>query len=1232
MPTPLDQSSRPLEIQTPLPVGVLGLRSILVREQLGRLFSIEAEFSSTDPDIKFDDIVGHPVVVRLALPGGGDRFWHAFVARFQYVGTTERFSHYRALLMPWLWALTRSSDCRIFQEQAIPDIVQQVFRDRGSKDFLSSLSGTYPALEYCVQYRETDFNFVSRLLEREGIAYYFKHTKDKGTLVLADEKASYEPAEGYADVLFRPGGGDEVQQEAVKTWVVEHEVQPTQYALTDYNPLRPAESLLRTAQIERGHGINDRQMFDYPGVFSAPAEAERISRLRLEELHVGCEVARATGTVMGLGAGHLFKLKDHPRAEQNAEHLVTSVTLQFDAGEFDTGDATPPRYACEFTAIPSTQAFRPARTTPKPVVHGPQPAVIVGPAGEEIHTDEHGRVKVYFFWHREGKGDDTSSCWVRVAQGWAGKKWGAVFLPRIGHEVLVEFLEGDPDRPIVTGSVYNGANKPPYDLPAEKTKSTLKSLSSKGGGGFNEFRIEDKKGSEEIHLHAEKDFTIKVKNNQITAIGNERHETVEKKVITHFKDEHHLKVTKDEFTLHEADTHAIIKGSRHERVEASDNVTVGADRMSNVKGAENLTVGGDRMTKITGADNLKVTKDLAVETDGKTSFKASDILGKASGAIAFDGGDIHIKGGKTVIIEAGTQLSLKVGGSFIDIGPAGVAIVGPQVKVNSGGSAGSGGGCSPVAPAAPAAPDEPDPKEPAAPPDGQAGEITDFSAAAAVLKFAALAGIPFCEQCPREAPEPDGPPDGPGPDGTPVLESIALLDADDAPAGDVVQWVNLASEDKWVDAAQGVTSKNRLGPKLKFKVTFSLPGAHSFKVRLLPGDDNVVFTDAEKGRNAAYKFQDQEKTYTTDGDGTKVIAPGDFFVPVAGGQEFKLEAEDPATGVIVESGKISTRRLGYLVPILMAGMDAGLATQAGVIAEFTRLGLEWATMATANITAQPNIGSDAESTTFQNNCKTAFNGSTGAAKKPYSLAAAFTQHLAVKNPNVALVLTNWPVGPAASGGLNAPIPVEAAGLRAGDSTVRRRALWRNLVPGESWFVSARYEPDGGGAAVDIPEASLTPTPVNASNPDMCFSVEVDTSALPAGTGTIRLSVNVVDRMRAGLSFSGGNLVCVCLKAWWRDMSADDITRAMIHEIGHQVRMVSDGTGKKPDKVPTHYTARGHVGDHCHNGLALQDSFSAVSTGNICVMFGTITDQTEFCPDCSTAVKKMDLTDGWPPAA
>jgi type VI secretion system secreted protein VgrG len=1209
----LTQKHRLIAIDTALGADVLGLRKVSIREQISCLFQIEAELSSENSQIDFNKVLGNNATVRLQTANKTTRYFNGFVSRFVQVANQGEYAHYSATLVPWLWFLTRTADSRIFQQKKTPDIIEEVFKAHGFNDYKLSLTGSYQPREYCVQYRESDFNFVSRLMEQEGIYYFFEHEDGKHTLVLADSISAHSPCSGYDEIAFRQLQKDVADREAITEWVMEMEVQPGAYSINAFDFEKPKTSLLASANVTRQHGSGAYEIYDYPGDYIKPADGDRLAQVRLDELQSQHEVLRGNATARGLVPGRTFKLKGHPRQTQAREYLVTSIHLSADAGEFSSRvpQSSDEFFTCIFSAIDKAQQFRPARLARKTVVQGPQTAFVVGPSGEEIHTDKYGRVKVQFHWDRYGKADENSSCWVRVSTPSAGKQWGGVSLPRIGQEVIVEFLEGDPDRPIITGRVHNADAMPPYSLPGEKTKSTFKTNSSKGGDGFNELRFEDKKGDEQILLHGEKDLEVRIKNDSKEWIGNERH----------------LVVKKDQIEQVEGAKHSTVKGDRNSKTEGDCNDTVKGGRYVKVEGADHASIAGDQ--------NAKVTGDISLESGAKINYKAGskfsvesgvDFHEKAGQNYAMEAGqNVHIKAGMNLVIEAGMQLSLKVGGNFIDISPAGVAIKGTMVMINSGGAAGAGAGSTPVAPTAPEAPDAPKLPKPAA--DVQPGGAAPSPApvppkpvvssdAATVLKSAAADGTPFCEECARAAEQ-----DAEEGDELVSIESIAWLDGDnDKETAGAIQWVNLPQEDKWVDAANGVANKDRLGRKPRFKVKFSTPGRHSFKVKALADADNVEYTDTEKNRNDNFKWQDQTKTYTTDDDGTKIVA-GDFFVTCAGADKFKLVAEDTENNPPVETGWLETRRLVYLVPIRMAGMP-DMADVSVFKKEFADLGIALAQLPEVLIDAMPNIGSDDEDA-FKRRCKRAFGRSKGVPKSPYALGMAFTEYLAVKNPNQPLELAGVAVGPAAPA---VKVPVMARGLRAGDG-LKARKLWKDLVPNEDWFVSAQFVPDGGGAAVNIEKARCAALPEGQSS---CARVSVDVKGLPAGTGTIKVRVNVVDRMRGGVSFKGENLICVGTRGWWKDKAAASQNETLIHEMGHKVNMVCTGTGKQPDKVDTHYSGKGHAGQHCHFGLPVQASYSNAN-GAQCIMFGSNCESrlAEFCENCCPAVFKMDLSSGWP---
>ena len=614
---------------TALGADVVGLRTVSVQEQLSRLFQIEAELSSEDGNIDFDKVIGTNATIRLQVADKATRYFNGFVSRFVQVANEGGYAHYRATLVPWLWFLTRTADSRIFQNKKVPDIIEQVFTGHGFHDYKLSLSGTYEPREYCVQYRETDFNFVSRLMEQEGIYYFFQHENGKHTLVLADSISAHGRFTGYGEVTFQELQKGAAEREVITDWVVEMEVQPGAYTLNDFDFEKPKASLLAVANVTRQHAASSFEMYDYPGEYVKSGDGDRLAQARLDELQAQHEILRGQASARGLVPGCIFKLKGHPNQKQIREYLVTGVSLHADAGEFSSESKPSPDefFTCSFTAIAKDQQFRPPRLTPKPIVQGPQTAFVVGPSGEEIHTDKYGRVKVQFHWDRYGKADENSSCWIRVSTASAGKGWGAVSLPRIGQEVIVEFLEGDPDRPIITGRVYNAGAMPPYPLPDNKTMSTTKSNTSKGGGGFNEIRLEDKKGDEQIFVHGQKNLDIRIKNDAFETIENDRHLVVKKDQIEH------------------------VEHNRSETVDADHMEKIGKDRHLNVAGKEAKQVG----------DSLSLT----VNGDVIEVFKANHSEQTTN--------DYYLKG-DNVVIEGMTNVTIKVGGSSIAIAADGIAL------------------------------------------------------------------------------------------------------------------------------------------------------------------------------------------------------------------------------------------------------------------------------------------------------------------------------------------------------------------------------------------------------------------------------------------------------------------------------------------------------------------------------------------------------------------------------
>lgn len=524
------QNNRFAVVTTPLGKDILLFSRMSGSEEMSRLFEYEVDLlvenknlgSIVTAGFPINKVLGQAMTVALSLPSGDQRYFHGLVTQFRHHGAVEDRFLYRAVLRPWLWFLTRTSNCRIFQELSVPDIIKKVFEANGFSDFKLELTQTYSPRNYCVQYRESDFNFVSRLMECEGIFYFFKHEQNKHTLVIADSVNAYQTIDGYSVIpYFPPENSSRREQDHIFDWHTAYKVQPGSYVLNDYDFEKPKSNLVSKFTEKKQHSHAEGEHYDYPGNYFEPPIGETYANIRLDELQTEHEVIQGRGNAMGLTAGMLFTLKEHYIAPENTKHIVIAANFLIEANQYRSGSDGDSHYHCDFTAIRSTQQFRPRRLTPVPFVQGPQTATVVGKEGEEIWTDKYGRIKVQFHWDRDGKNNETSSCWIRVSHPIAGKNWGWVTLPRIGQEVVVSFLEGNPDMPLITGSVYNGTQMPPYALPANQTQSGMKSRSSKTGvaENFNEIRFEDKKDSEEVYIHAEKDFNCVIENNETRKIG-----------------------------------------------------------------------------------------------------------------------------------------------------------------------------------------------------------------------------------------------------------------------------------------------------------------------------------------------------------------------------------------------------------------------------------------------------------------------------------------------------------------------------------------------------------------------------------------------------------------------------------------------------------------------------------------------------------------------------------------
>ncbi len=606
------QDKASLSVSTPLGKDSLILTEFSGTEHVSGLFDFTLVMQSATgaQDLDLSKLVGQHLTVTLT-GDGGTRIVDGLCTR-----VVQTASSYVAELRPWLWMLGLTTDHRIFQTKTAVEIIKQVFQDLGYTDFKDSTTATYTKRDYCVQYGESSLNFVLRLMEDEGIFYFFTHEAGKHTLVLGDDASAFADISGTSTVPYLPlpVGKDWVDGLHVSDCALEQAVTSGCYQADDYNFTTPATQLKATVTGKSGAP----QVYEYPGNYTTKDQGDGIAKVRVAELQAGAKRLTGGGVVRAFTAGQKFTLSGHPRSDLNAAWVLHSVSHS----------ATFREYSNRFAALPSDTTFRPPRITPVPRIPGTQTATVVGKSGQEIYTDQYGRIKVQFHWDQVGTSDENSSCWVRVAQGWAGKSWGAFFLPRIGMEVVVSFLEGNPDQPLVTGCVYNGTNTVPYTLSDDQTKSTIKTNSSTGGAGFNEIRFEDKADSEEIYVQAQKDMNVLIKNSRTTTV-DEADDT-----LTLNKGNRSVTITKGNDTL------TISEGNRTSEI-AKGNET------HSVKGTRDLTVTGAETHTNKDAFTHKVTGDFTLKVDGNITIEA--------------GGSVTIKAGTGLTVQSGTDMTLKAG-------------------------------------------------------------------------------------------------------------------------------------------------------------------------------------------------------------------------------------------------------------------------------------------------------------------------------------------------------------------------------------------------------------------------------------------------------------------------------------------------------------------------------------------------------------------------------------------
>jgi type VI secretion system secreted protein VgrG len=603
----LKQDERIAKLTTPLGADALAISRFSISEGLSELFECSIDALSATEDVDFNSVIGQACTISFVNFGGTKRYYSGLLTSAEWHGKHDDVYAYHITLRPWLWCLQHVSDCRIFHEKNVTDIIRDVFNSRGFQDVRVGTTQSYPEMEYTVQYNESDLYFVQRLMEKFGIYYFFEHQDGKHTLVLADSKASHKPCENLAKVRYQPQTGpSRHDRQYIETWVSGRRFNSGKVAFNDYNFKTPTANMLAKKAMPEGYARDQLEIYGYPGGYPKLSEGEDIARARIEGLQSQDRHRSGMGDAASLVPGGLVTLEAHPRGSENNEYLVVRCRHHYESQSYRSTRADGGKlYSGTYEFVPSDRKFHAPVKTPLAIVHGPQTAVVTGDAGEEIDVDKYGRILVRFHWDR----DKGKSCRVRVAQVWAGKSWGGQVVPRIGQEVVVEFLEGDPDRPLVIGAVYNEDNMPPYALPDNKTMAGIKSNSTKGGNGYNEFVFEDKKDSEKIRMHGERDHEVVIRNMETVQIG-------------------------------EAFSPPVGSPSR------SHEILNGDESLDIANGNQKLNVARNRTASVGGDDTLKITQSLDVKANLMIEITAglSIELKAPGGSIRIDPTGVTIKG------------------------------------------------------------------------------------------------------------------------------------------------------------------------------------------------------------------------------------------------------------------------------------------------------------------------------------------------------------------------------------------------------------------------------------------------------------------------------------------------------------------------------------------------------------------------------------------------------------
>lgn len=684
-------ANRKLRMAGPLPETKMFIKAARVVEGLSEISEITIDFMSHDRGLKMEDLVGQTHKVRVQLGEEGQGTWREFVGtciEAAYIGLHEGYSFFTLEVRPWIWFLTKTSNNRIFQNINAVDIIKKIFGDRGFSDYTINASRTPSERVYCVQYNETDYDFICRLMEEEGLYFYSTVVGGKDHLKIVDSAGAHTPVEGEASIKFiQREEGYRRTDDHIFEWRGGETVRSGKVTLRDYDFEAPTADRTSVKAIPKGkHSHKNYERYSYPGHYRQTAQGDIYARVKMEAEACQHAMGTAVGNVRTLATGATFTLTDHTRSSENAEYLIVGGVhmMQVEVQAEDEtqkiqaqgGNTAPPQaielpssikfdeenkdtYRCTFRTLKKTVPFRAPLKTPWPRIPGILLAKVTGPSGEEIYTDQYGRIKVQFPWDREGQNNETSSCWMRVVTPWAGKTWGMIAIPRIGHEVVVQFEDGDIDRPIVTGMLYNADYMPPYALPTNMTQTGIVTRSSKGGSAstFNELIFEDKKDAEFVRLQSEKDYKETIKNNAVVTIGMEKKEPGDYTM-----------------TIYHTRTETIKTGDLVLKVETGNETR-------DIKTNRTEKIGGNASQEVTGNKTRKVTGNFEQETTGNATNKVTGSLTEEVTQT------ISMKGTGGITIESPASIELKVGGNSIKIDPSGITIQGTMIKTSATGMA-----------------------------------------------------------------------------------------------------------------------------------------------------------------------------------------------------------------------------------------------------------------------------------------------------------------------------------------------------------------------------------------------------------------------------------------------------------------------------------------------------------------------------------------------------------------